>query len=289
MDMDTTKDRLVVKIRLRKRDDPAGLIDSLAITTIRHLSERKLASRDCSLRRAVLIQKALPFLDTPCSPPPAPVVTEEHPWDRDPPCFDAQPSEGIMLPSIEDDLDSGASYAPYTASAVSGTSLLFHSSEDRDYDWYDQQCSADADLVSEPMLSSTSSLSASMEDDEETEAVVTVAEQRTVCISDEEEESEDEEAVRALFRRFSGTPRASPASVRKQSTNLGKRSRYGEDEDEVDAKGEECEELSQFSALAQAEPLKCSKPTRTASPCGMTRRAATPSSPCSSFAVLSMV
>lgn len=317
MDMDSCRDRLLVKIRLRKRDDPsADIIDSMTVTTIRHLSERKLASRDCSLRRAVLIQKALPFLETQqqqqadsyiASPPsPSVAAAEEHPWDRDPPCFEipsaAAPMHndgGIMLPSLEDDLDASSAYGGLDAP------LLFHSSEERDHDWFDQECATD--FTTEPMLgacsaSSISPLSASLGDDEEaTHSVVTASEQPEICLATcaDSDEEEEEEVVRELFRKYSASQSASPASSRKQSpaasSALGKRSRYDEEDEDEFLPGEEDNELSFYSAAAQAEPLKCVKSSRSASPCGMTRRASVSaisspvSSSCASFTVLSLV
>lgn len=315
MDMDTSKDRLLVKIRLRRRDDSApGVIDSMTVTSIRHLSERKLASRDCTLRRAVLIQKALPFLEARLASPMSVAATttvaaaaEEHPWDRDPPCFDlsvpsasaapAHQSEGgIMLPSLEDDLD---------ASAYGGmdSALLFHSSEEREHDWFDQECAADYES---PSLSSP--LSASLGDDDEAtpHTVVTTLEQPEVSLAScaDSDEEEEEEVVRELFRKYSSSSaHASPQPGRKHgaapgSSALGKRTRFDEEEDEdesLQGEEEEDDELSLYSALAQAEPLKCAKPSRSASPCGMTRRASVSavSSPasfsCSSLTVLSLV
>ncbi len=289
--MDTSRDRLLVKICLREQDDdPAlGLIDSVTITAIRNLSERKLASRDCSLRRAVLIQKALPLLDTPSSPPPAHIAAEEHPWDRDPPCFDAPQSEGITLPSLGDDeLDVAAAFGGPDAP------LLFHSLGERDHEWYDHQhCTLD---LGEPLFSEASSLSASMEDDDEPQPIVTASEQPEIALptradSDEEEE---EVVVRELFRKFSGSA-ASPRSARKIATALGKRGRgrSGDTEDgALQAEDEEDSELmSHYSVAAQAEPLKCCKPSRSASPCGLTRRASVSSpasSQCAVFPVLTL-
>lgn len=326
MDMDTSSDRLVVKIRLHRRDDHGlGPIDAMAVTTIRHLSERKLASRDCSLRRAVLIQKALPFLDVsalaaaPLSPPsPAYIAAEDNPWDRDPPGYETtSPSShhiatdcngsgaGIMLPSLEDDMDPCA----FGASAE-GPLLFHHGNEERDHDWFDQEGASDfaEPVVASALALAASSLTASLEDDDETSAhgVVTASEQPEISLAScaESDEEEEEEAVRELFRKFSGS--ASAARARKQQQQqkqsaLGKRSRYGmdaEDEDEIEVSAMSgCEddlELSQYTSLAQAEPLKCLKPSHSASPCGMTRRASSssssPSSSCAvAFPVLSLV